>query len=317
MLFENNSGISPLNIYRLTDIFLKHLIAFISIMGIMGNILVVCVISRKRFQNITYSIYFLFMAFTDSIILLNNLRHWIRIFLDIDLDLMSIFFCKLNKYFTYIAGLCSLWFITIILVDRFVKITHFNRPTVFKKKSFQICLVIAVFVHCSLMHSVLLVKYQYETTNHVGKNSSSLIQETKCFLPLKYVYLNGLVVFGNTCLLILVNTILYVKLFAFMAKSRVKFRNKRKNKAMHRDLKFVSVSVTITLFMFLSKLSLGFAVLISSYLGLSQEQIDLTFNICATFATLSNASSFPINIKMNSVFYDEFNKMMRSSSENM
>ena len=101
--------------------------ASIGLIGIISNILAICVFERKELKKRSYSIYWKLKALFENIILLHAFRNWVKIFLNIDFTIISSIFCRLNEYISYVAIGVSLWLEFIITLDRFFTIVYPTR----------------------------------------------------------------------------------------------------------------------------------------------------------------------------------------------
>lgn len=79
-----------------------------------------------------------------------------------------------------------------------------------------------------------------------------------------------------------------------------------KSRKEERDRKFALNSIVLNLTCFVLMLPLQFDLCFSAYLKWSADLNQMMFTIGVTVFTIQNASSFFINISVNSVFYAEF-----------
>ena len=71
---------------------------FIFIFGIIGNVLAFLTFSRKKFAKMSFSIYFRFLAFTDSIALVAAINNFAKYRYDWAIADQSAFLCKTIHY---------------------------------------------------------------------------------------------------------------------------------------------------------------------------------------------------------------------------
>ena len=110
------------DIPKLMWMFLAPLIFLV---GLCGNLLVIMVMSRKRMQGTTTSVYLRSMAVADiGVIITGIIPEW--------LDFMEIIVfkdihpatCKLEKFVFYSFGDVSIWILVIFTVDRFIAVCY-------------------------------------------------------------------------------------------------------------------------------------------------------------------------------------------------
>lgn len=94
-------------------------------------------------------------------------------------------------------------------------------------------------------------------------------------------------------------------------RSRKKFLAKdRQNRRMARDRKFAINSITLNILCLASKSPFLIASLLTTYLHLEEDETEMMITIGETIFLVDNASSFFANLVVNSMFYEEFCKML-------
>lgn len=288
---------------------IMNLQVVIAFFGIIGSILTICVFRQKRLKNSSYSAYFRTIAVFDCIVVVHSFRHWARVILGYNIDLVSPILCKLNEYQPYVAANSQLWLLTVILADRLVTVVYHNQMTFFKKRWFQRLLVSTVLVYCSLVHLILPLNFELKLKK-VVLSSYSLNYVMVCELPLKISQINSFLFFTNTVATMTVNCLLYIKLISFISKSRKKIAY-RNSLVMVRDFKFAVSSIAYTMITLTCKIPIGIGLYLYNYFHGSRDHFELIFMICVTFAIISNGATFYVNFFFNSIFYEEFCKLFR------
>lgn len=112
-----------------------YLAPFIFVIGVIGNLLIIAVMRRKKFHGTTTCIYLLLMAIADLLVLvIGIIPEWLSangIIVFKEIHPMS---CKLEKFLQYTFGDISIWILMCFTVDRFVAVcfpfskTNFCKP---------------------------------------------------------------------------------------------------------------------------------------------------------------------------------------------
>ena len=124
---------------------LSAIYGLIFILGVFGNLICFLVFSRKILNKIPESFYFKAIAVTDSITLIQELRHFIRSTFDYDLRLLSNWSCKLVLYSTYSTESISNWIMVCAIFNCFISL-KFNRKFEFRN-NFKFKLILLAFIY--------------------------------------------------------------------------------------------------------------------------------------------------------------------------
>ena len=275
------------NYYQQLNYIFQNVQILFGFLGIVNQLLIICVFHRKRLRNHSYAFYSITMACFDLIACLHTFRHWAAFMFDANLDLVAQFFCAIGEYQPYAAGTSSLWILVLVSLDRLVTIVYPNRLQLIKKRWFQAVLVMIVIVCNLLIHIQLPLYYTLQTLNDSNR--------TVCSIPYNVFNIHNYIYLFN------------FKMIHFLIKTRnaLNLNNSNRRSAI-RDRKFAISAIGVNVANFVSKMPLGIAVLVTNYLNLNYDQFTLLFTICVTIATLYDALSFGIYLLVNSIFYDEF-----------
>lgn len=299
--FENSTDALSKQIYQQKMLLvIQNVQTFIGLLGMIGNILSICVFSSKRLHTASYSFYFRIMAISDIFMLIHLFRHWMKIVLNYDLSVISLLICQLSEYQPHVAGHFSLILQTVILLDRLFTIVYHNRFAIFKRKWFQITLIAIILVFSVIANLPLFLESKIEETTQLDSKS---IQK-KCILPVKAFEKILPRVSLEFPLLFLINFFAQIKLIVYIFDIRGKITNRIRDRVLIRDLKFAASSIILTIFTFITKLPM--AIFLSGAFRFPPDQIQILYSICITCAIMANASSFYINILFNSIFQEEF-----------
>lgn len=303
LVYEN------LNYYQKITFLFVNIQALIGLVGIGFNVLTIVIFARKRFKYTSYSTYYRAMAIFDSILLSHTFRHWARFILGFDLDIVGSIFCKLGEYQPHVAGHTSLWLLCVVLVDRLVTIIYRNRIRLLKQKWFQLTQVFVILLYSSLLHLILPLNFQLTKIKPVDdNNSSNSVDVWVCRAPGPVLQINSWLVFVNTFIIMITNSILYIVLISHIYKSRKRI-TRRNKKVIKRDLKFAVCSIVLTFTNFLSKVPIGIGLFIVYWNELIGDQLQMVYSICVAVAIISHGATFFVCTILNSTFSHELKEM--------
>lgn len=296
-------------VYKNIVYIFQHIQLVVAIIGIVSNVLAICVFASRRLTQASYSVYFRLVALIDCFILAHAFRLWLKFVNEFDLDVLGSFWCKTNNYLPYAFGQTSLWLMTVILLDRLLIVIFRNNNRLFflKQRWFQISVFLFVLVYSLLVHSIMPINYQllHVTIAHkVNSNDSfnSTVHRLTCYFPEDVSQLNSCIFFFNFFLILLITTVCYVKLLSFIYNRKRLLVNRQTRRVWLLRSAISSVVYTHAMLMF--KLPLIMGVFLTS--SFSRDVLDMIFTIFVTISMLGHCSSFYINIFFNSAFYEEF-----------
>lgn len=307
-----------LNTYGKVTYIFQHLQAFVSLVGIVGNILIISVFCRRGLRKYSYSFYSKAMAVSDMVVLSHSFRHWARFMFNADIDLVAPFFCTIDEYQPYVTVTLSLWILMLISIDRLVTIVYPNRFKLLKQRSCQAVLVVLVTLINLLIFIEMPLNYSIVS---VPQPDNQTVQ--MCVLPAEIGRISSWLLLSNLFLTaIVINNILNLKILVYIVRSRRKVsfkmssmqttaRGNRHSVTSSRDRKFATSTIGLNVCSFILKLPICVGLLAANYLdSVDPEIIGMVFTVNVMLATTDNAVSFGVNMTLNSVFYDEFCAMM-------
>ena len=153
---------------------LVNIQAVLGLLGIAGNVLTICVFSRPSLKNYSYSFYWRIMAFSDIILLIEAFKNWSYFVFDISGSysmLIHIYYCIFGDFLTYWTGYVTVWLHTIISIDRLLIIAYPNRLLIFRKRWFQLTLVLILVIYSGLLNLRMPLNYRLETVNSTSNIS--------------------------------------------------------------------------------------------------------------------------------------------------
>lgn len=296
-----------MSVYKNIVYVFQNIQLVIAIIGIVSNMLAICVFSSRRLSQASYSVYFRLVALIDCFILAHAFRLWLKFVNEFDLDVLGSFWCKTNNYLPYSFAQTSLWLMTVILLDRLLIVIfrNNNRLSFLKQRWFQISVFLFFLVYSLLVHSIMPINYQLRShVTHTNSNHSfnSSVHRLICYFPEYFSQLNSFIFFFNFFLILLITTVCYVKLLSFIYNRKRLLVNRQTRRVWLLRSAISSVVYTHAMLMF--KLPLIMGVFLTS--SFSRDALDMIFTAFVAISMLGHCSSFYINIFFNSVFYEEF-----------
>ena len=294
------NSFDTLNKYQKLTLISQNLQFFIGFIGIVCNAFSYVIFLRKPLRNHSYAFYSRILALTEIFILIHTMRHWIRIVLKFDMDLLGPLFCRFSEYQPFVFGSTSIWLRNVILIDRVIRIAYPDHSRIIRRKWFQVTLVLILFASSALLHLILPLYQRFERI----KSSNYFI----CYLPQEILRINFVISMSNISLWSLITFIFEFKLIYFLYKSRLILLNE--NLSVFRDRKFVMGSISVSLTSFFCLIIFAIPNLIAIMLWVNPDQLEAVFTVSLTFAILNCSSLFFINMTSNSIFYNEFRRLL-------
>ena len=204
-----------LNGYQKYTFVLQNLQVVIALIGIIGNTLAFAVFLRKPLRNHSYAFYFRIMAWVDNLLLLHAFRHWFRVVLNMNIDLIGALFCRFGEYQPYFAGEIIIWLRILVLFDRLIRINYPKFFKIMRRKSFQLTAILVILIYSSITHLILPINTRLEIVQ-VSNSSAQL----KCYLPLEMFNLNLKLVLFNLGISVVIAAFMDIKLISYIYSSR-------------------------------------------------------------------------------------------------
>lgn len=271
----------------------------LGIIGIIGNMLAFAVFLRKPFLKNSYAFYFRLLSWTESFVLMHTFRHWTRVVLGMDLNLVGALFCRLNEFQPFVSAAISNWLRILILTDRCIQIIYPNQFKFIKTRLFQIGAVLLILTYNVLLHIRMPLNYRLESIN------STLI----CFISNEMLAYNLFTILINLAISTIISSVLTFRLISFIYSSRRRLRNRlfKPHSSVLKDRKFAISSIGINVFSLIGQILFVSSIFfVSSSSQISSSQIDMFFTLAITIAIFYNAFVFYVSLFMNSMFSREF-----------
>lgn len=289
-----------LNSYDQVLLICRLIQGLLSIIGIFGNVLTICVFSRKSLRKYSYSFYSRALALSDTVLLAFFLINLAKDFGLIESKSRLSFFCSIRAYHGYVNGTFSLWLLSIISFDRLIKIVYPNRFKLFKRRWFQLLLILLTIVYSFLVNLKVPFNYRYEEIRMENRS------ETICYLPFKPQNEQSWIALVNFLLVnLVINNIINVKIICCIINSRRKSNNITQY-SFSSDRKFGICSIGLNIVSLITRAPIAVGVLVANYLKFNRSEVYLTLTISLTIVTFDHSLTLFINILLNSLFYKEF-----------
>lgn len=333
---DSSQNISTTNYFaekRQMTLFYQRIMCYplivIQNIGLIGNCLAFSVFMRQRFQTVSFAFYYKVMAITDTLVLIRSFDYWFASLLRFIMPNISDIFCKLTEYINFVMSTTSVLILSLIAFDRMLTIVFAQRSLsqMLRKRRVQICLVTLVLFFSIGIYIKIPITNYLEVQYFFDENYTIVARKQQCQYDMYGTvrFVNVAVFFVETIPIILVSNTFTVITIVFVFKSRARFRptssannnlslNQTMILAAARDRKFAINSIALNLISLLLKSPYLLFLNLSAFLYLNEIpfQYYLIFEYVGILLfNLDNASSFYVNMVVNSMFYDEFLIMVK------
>lgn len=151
--------------------------SLITVFGLVGNGFALLILIRSHRQSSPFHIYMLNLAVSD-ILCVSTLPMRVFYYVNKGQWILGDFLCRVSSYALYVNLYCSIYFMAVMSVTRFVAIVFpvQNISLITEKRARFICLAVWVLI-CAMSSPFLLT----------GQYVDSVSNKTKCFEPPKQV----------------------------------------------------------------------------------------------------------------------------------
>ncbi|XP_041363533.1 growth hormone secretagogue receptor type 1-like [Gigantopelta aegis] len=135
--------------YKVSVALWKYLSPCLMVVGLVGNVLAIIVLSRPSMKRTTTSLYLRFLAAFDSLVLYTGLmRQWFMHLLDYDIREHNSVACKIHTWVVYWATYTSAWLLVSVTLERCVSVwfPHKVKLIFTKRKTYIIIVTVIVFM---------------------------------------------------------------------------------------------------------------------------------------------------------------------------
>lgn len=298
--------------------FLKYLIIFIAIVGVIGSILTYAVFFRKRFLKSSFAFYFKIMAITDVFILVHIFRFWAQITIGFNLDTSFNIFCQLGSYSFLVAITLSNLTLTLIAFDRLLRIVFPQILRELRIRLYQFIIFLVVFIISCGIYIIVPIsskieKFEMKINETANSTKIKMVEFYFCYSRyVMFAFLMNLVI--SIILVLFINNILSAITFAFIHKAKrndlsLMATRENKKKASTKDRTFAINSVAVN---FVSFITQSPFLIYCWLLNVGIIQWSNSINIVLVMISIiGNSSLFFVNLFTNSIFYKEFGIMVK------
>lgn len=276
----------------------------LSMIGIISNILVICVFARQNMRKYAYSLYCQMKASGDIIIMLYIFRGWAQFIMDSDLDLVAPILCQFNRFNTHLASMFSLSILVFISLDRFISVMYPNRFGVIKKRWFQVIMMFLAFFYSVGLNIILPLNTSYVSSQVGNQTIASCVVSSAILTTHSWIRNCNILV-----IILIINNAINIRLIAYIISSRRKVANNTQNRSSKKDRKMIISAISLGFTALVCKLPLGTIAIISNYLKLPSDQASMMNSVAVTLLTFEYSAMFVVNMSVNSLFYSEFLSM--------
>ena len=286
--------------------FFSFLYGITFVIGTVGNLFCFMVYSRKNFKKISKSFYFKAMSINDILILLHELRHFIRSTSGFDMKTTADFSCKLVSYLTFTTISVSPWIKVYVLFDLFISIKYYKkfeqRNTLKFKQLVIFCIYLtsfSIYIPIAILRNK--ITHDDNDFNHTIELAKCGSREYKEFLSILDIFYSALLPFFLMIFFTLVLTILI-----FQSKNRLKNRVVTKYySCIRKDIQFALTAIGLNFLFLLTNLPAAF---IEFFSGAEEKS---WFKLLDNLVYINAALKFFIYFSINKMFQNECMDMLR------
>ncbi|KAL3869225.1 hypothetical protein ACJMK2_041933 [Sinanodonta woodiana] len=168
--------------YRVAIGLWKGVAPCLLVLGGVGNILCIMILTKKRSRGTSTAIYLTALAISDLLVLYTGLlRQWVKYQFEIDIRQLTEGGCKIHLFCVYFGTQCSSWFLVAVTAERFIS-ACFPHKVKMKCTQRTAGMVITVIIICL---AILNVHWLYGIGNMyvVKMNITVLVKCESLFKP--------------------------------------------------------------------------------------------------------------------------------------
>jgi hypothetical protein len=279
----------------------------ILVLGVVGNILIILVYSRKNYKKYSSILWLQFLAMADGFAVFMTLPYIFSGF-QINLFEYSSFTCKIFYFYQYFSPAVSSWFLFIVNIERYTSIKHRNKK-VFSNKLFIAFVLVFIFVWNFFVYFPNFLFFKIKLMNVTENASDENAQQSFCeqnnpytinVLPYVDLLNSTLIPF----LIMLICTILIIRLIVRQRKKLNKNRNEVKR--YKRDVQFSITIFLMNIFYFLLNMPFCIFNLLNSF------EINFWFILIIIIYNLQFIFQFFVSVLLNRNFRRELSNLFHA-----
>lgn len=271
----------------------------ILILGLFGNLIGLLVLLRPKLEKIGPRVIYGFLFIMDTFFLIQIIHKYLQIGLNLNLDNVSSFWCKFNRYFNYSQDAISPMLLVYISIEKYISIKYPYKRQILNKTANQIIFSVCCYMFNCVYY--LPISFYQDLVDHSNNSNVTVIfcdfisQESQTILSMM-----------DLVNLVIIPFILMV-VFSFLLMSSI-FRSRRRvmtnytsgeNKTFKRDIKLAITSISLNLIYLILNVPLSIVSFTSNF-------TDFIFYLCVYIFFASYAVNFYTILFTNSLFRKEF-----------
>lgn len=234
-------------------------------LGLFGNMMSFAVFSRKRMANLSFRNIGRIMAIADIIYLLQLPEDYLTYHLKVNVRNMSVYSCKILRYFNFCLGPIPAWLLVYICYDRALSTVYPGKFLIFKTRSFKVLYVTFIIVFNLIFYVPVML---YHDKIHLKNNTKDdldcyFVEKNKAFIVVNMDLINSTII--PFILMTISSALIIHKLVKIRRKISRKKTFKRKNKT-RKDIRFSITSILLNFMFFVFNFPICLIQFVPSYL---------------------------------------------------
>ena len=219
---------------------LSHVYAGVCLIGLIGNILAIIILSRKRFENSIFSTYFRILTLFNLLTILGRTDFLLTTNQVISIRNLSSTVCKLYKFIVYIFPATSKWITMLISIDRFLSIVKPSRFLIRKEVKYQFFACFLSFFVNLLFYIPVIFKFD------IIRSSNQTVENC---LPTDKILVNLLDIIWSTTFPFIIMLLCTIFTLSYIFKSRRNATNSSRssNNQKSKDIRFAIISIYLNI----------------------------------------------------------------------
>jgi len=273
--------------------------------GIAGNIMSFIVFSRKKFKNTIFETYYRWICILDIISFSYPINDYF--YYEYENYNWNIFFCDYLDFIMYAFPATAAWVLTIISFDRMINIVFPVYNSFIKKKKFQHISCFLATLCSMLVYSPIFYYREFNSYSNFDNQTNQTTSYNLCELKEGADSVLWTDLFYGSVVPALIMLILNVATITTLFRSR----KKSSTGISKRDVRFAFTSFALIIFFFVLVVLSQLYLLLSAYgFFKSDEQITFWQTLTCLAYTIYFSLIFFVNLIVNSMFREEFFKMI-------
>lgn len=309
----------------------------ITVLGLIGNTIMLIIFSQHSLRKLTVSAYFRAMAVVNLFINLNLLKIFALLQYGYSLTQQSRFSCKAIMFAIYVSGALSAWYLVAAGIDRLLTIVYPTRfPCIQRERTSRI-VILSLAAYNIVFYFHMLIDYDLVLTNAANVSNTTDFFNLTAYKKVgscksineNALYISDLV---NTAILpfsIMLATSLATVVGVFNSRARVRKFASRSNSnnsrtastnrvvVKSRDIKFTITMLILNVFFFITNAPnplFNSLVIYDSTLFINSDLDDFTGSLFVIMYYFFYSSTFYVQFAVNSLVRRQFWRLVRRNT---